>query len=239
MAQAMEGVRGARRLPVVLVDDSAAYLEAIRFALSRRDDVEVLGAAAGGEAALHLIGKLRPRAAVVDIRMPGMGGIALTRELRSRHPEMPVVALTVSHEEDDLSEVLRAGASGYVLKNVAGDELPRALHAAMAGNAWLSPGICKKLVASYLQSPAAALRQAIDDNGELTLRERAVLSYVAHGQTNREIADGLFIAETTVKTHLKNVFAKLDVRNRSEAAAIAWRMGLAKVPSAEEVTAAE
>jgi two-component system nitrate/nitrite response regulator NarL len=224
-------VGSPKRLPVVLIDDSAAFLEAISFSLSRRDDVEVVGAASDSETALYIVGKLRPRVAVVDIRMPGIGGIGLTREIRSRHPDIAVVALTVSHEEDDLSEMLRAGASGYVLKTVASDELPRALHAAAGGESWLSPRMCRKLVSSFLESPAAALREAIDDNDELTPRERAVLSYVAHGRTNREIADGLFIAETTVKTHLKSVFAKLEVRNRSEAAALAWRMGLAEAPS--------
>jgi two-component system nitrate/nitrite response regulator NarL len=221
------------RVPVVLVDDSKAFLEAIGFALSRRDDIDVLGAATDCVTALYLIGKLGPQVAVVDIRMPGLGGIGLTRELGSRHPDVAVVALTVSHEEDDLSEMLRAGASGYVLKTVASEELPRAVHAAAGGDAWLSPRISRKLIRSYLSSPAAALRRSIDDHDELTPRERAVLSYVAHGRTNREIADGLFIAETTVKTHLKSVFAKLGVRNRSEAAAIAWRMGIADAPAGE------
>jgi DNA-binding NarL/FixJ family response regulator len=193
----------------------------------------VVGAATDCETALYLIGKLLPRVAVVDIRMPGTGGIGLTRELAARHPDVAVIALTVSHEEDDLSEMLRAGASGYVLKTVASDELPRAVHAATDGDAWLSPRMSRKLIRSYLKSPAAALRQSIDDREELTPRERAVLSYVAHGRTNREIADGLYIAETTVKTHLKSVFAKLDVRNRSEAAAIAWRKGLADAPTGE------
>jgi two-component system nitrate/nitrite response regulator NarL len=219
------------QVPVVLVDDSKAFLEAIGFALSRRDDIDVRGATTDCETAIYLVGNLKPQVAVVDIRMPGLGGIGLTRELKSRHPDLAVVALTVSHEEDDLSEMLRAGASGYVLKTVARDELPRAVHAAAGGDAWLSPRMSSKLIRSFLSSPAAALRQSIDDREELTPRERAVLSYVAHGRTNREIADGLFIAETTVKTHLKSVFAKLDVRNRSEAAAIAWRMGLAEVPA--------
>jgi DNA-binding NarL/FixJ family response regulator len=216
---------------VVLVDDSAAFVEAISFALSRRNDIDVLGAATSSETALYLVRKLQPDVAVVDIRMPGAGGIAVARQIRSHHPEVAVVALTVSHEEDDLVEVLRAGACGYVLKPAASDELPRALRAAVRGDSWLTPRMCRKLVSSFVTSPAAALREAIDDNGELTPRERAVLSYVAHGRTNREIADGLYIAETTVKTHLKSVFAKLDVRNRSEAGAIAWRMGLADEPT--------
>jgi two-component system nitrate/nitrite response regulator NarL len=226
------GRTAAGQVSVVLVDDSKAFLEAIGFALSRRPDIDVLGAATDCETALYLVDRLRPQVAIVDIRMPGTGGIGLTAELIARHPELAVVALTVSHEEDDLSEMLRAGASGYVLKTVASEELPRAVHAAAGGDAWLSPKMGRKLIHSYLRSPAAALRRSIDDREELTPRERAVLSYVAHGRTNREIADGLFIAETTVKTHLKSVFAKLDVRNRSEAAAIAWRMGLADPPDA-------
>jgi two-component system nitrate/nitrite response regulator NarL len=220
--------KAAGRVGVVVVDDSSAFLEAISFALSRRPDVNLLGAARDTANALYLVRRLQPQVAVVDIRMPGGGGLALTRELRQRHPDLPVVALTVSREEEDLSEMLRAGACGYVLKEVARDELPRAIHAAVRGDCWLTPEMNRKLISSYLRSAVATVRQSIDTKEDLTPRERAVLSSVAHGRTNKEIADTLYIAETTVKTHLKSIFAKLDVRNRSEAAALAWRIGLAE-----------
>jgi two-component system nitrate/nitrite response regulator NarL len=216
----------AKPVSVVLVDDSAQFLEAIRFALSRRSDIDVLATARDVAAGLYLVRKHEPEVAVVDVRMPGQGGVGLTREIRARHPDVQVVALTVSREEEDLSELLRAGACGYVLKSAARDELPRAVHAALRREAWVTPEMTTKLVSTYLHSASTSVRSSLDAHGELTGRERAVLGYVAQGRTNREIGDRLYIAETTVKTHLKSIFAKLEVRNRSEAAALAWRMGL-------------
>jgi DNA-binding NarL/FixJ family response regulator len=217
---------GSAPIGVVLVDDSAAFLDAIRFALSRRADVDVLGAARDVAAGLYLVRKHKPRVAVVDVRMPGHGGVGLTRQIRARHPDVQVVGLTVSREEEDLSELLRAGACGYVLKTAARDELPRAIHAALRQESWVTPEMTSKLVSSYLRSASRAVRDSLDWHEELTGRERAVLGYVSQGSTNREIGERLFIAETTVKSHLKSIFAKLEVRNRSEAAAAAWRIGL-------------
>jgi two-component system nitrate/nitrite response regulator NarL len=219
---------------VVLVDDSAAFLAAIQFALSRRRGIDVLGTARDVAAGLYLVRKHDPQVAVVDVRMPGQGGVGLTREIRARHPAVQVVALTVSREEEDLSELLRAGACGYVLKSAATDELPRAIHAALRREAWVTPEMTSKLVSSYLHSASTLVRDSLDGQGDLTGRERAVLGYVAQGRTNKEIGDLLYIAETTVKTHLKSIFAKLEVRNRSEAAAVAWRMGLGSTVTAPQ-----
>jgi two-component system, NarL family, nitrate/nitrite response regulator NarL len=213
---------------VVVVDDSRVFREAICFTLGRRSDIRVLGAASDADTALYLLRKHRPQLAIVDIRMPGCGGIELTRTIRAEHPDVRVVALTVSEDDQDLSDMLRAGACGYVLKPSARDELPRAILSAVRGESWLTPHMTAKLIASYLGSASTVVRESLDDDGlDLTPRERAVLASVAHGRTNREIADNLYIAETTVKTHLKSIFAKLDVRNRSEAAGVAWRLCLA------------
>lgn len=220
--------RNGSRIGVVVVDDSRVFLEAICFTLARRGDIDVIGTASDADTARYLIRKRRPQLAVVDLRMPGVGGVELTRTLRVEHPEIPVIVLTVSQDEEDLSDVLRAGACGYVLKPAARDELPGAILAAVRGESWITPRMTSKLIASYLQSGPMAVRNSLEeDEFDLTARERAVLAYVAQGKTNRQIADGLYIAETTVKTHLKSIFAKLDVRNRSEAAAVAWRLSLA------------
>jgi two-component system nitrate/nitrite response regulator NarL len=211
---------------VVVVDDSRVFLDSICFALNRRREIRVLGAARSGAEGVHLVLSSGADVAVVDLRMPGMSGVELTRALREHAPHVPVIALTVSPDEEDLSEALRAGACSYVLKPNAREELPLAIKAAARGESWLTPSMTRKLISSYTRSPSAVVRDSIDTHEELTSRERSVLAYLAQGRTNREIGEKLYIAETTVKTHLKNIFAKLDVRNRAEAAAFAWRLGL-------------
>jgi DNA-binding NarL/FixJ family response regulator len=224
--------QGTQPIGVVVVDDSRVFREAICFALARRSDIRVLGAASDAENALYLIRRERPQLAVVDIRMPGTNGVELTRTIRADHPGVQVIALTVSPDEQDLSDMLRAGACGYVLKPAAREELPHAILTAARGESWLTPQMTFKLITSYLRSAATAVRESLDNDGlDLTPRERGVLAAVAQGRTNREIAETLYIAETTVKTHLKSIFAKLDVRNRSEAAAVAWRLSLADAPA--------
>lgn len=216
---------------IVVVDDSRVFLEAICFAMSRRDDIQVRGYARNAETARYLIARTRPQVAVVDLRMPGTGGVQLTRTIRAEHPTVRVIALTVSSDEEDLSAVLRAGACGYVLKPAAREELPLAVHAAVRDESWLTPQMTSKLITSYLGSVAMTVRDSLDEDPlDLTPRERAVLGRVAQGCTNKQIAENLYIAETTVKTHLKGIFAKLQVTNRSEAAAAAWRLSLADIP---------
>ena len=212
---------------VIVVDDSRVYLEAVSFALSRNPKIDFQGAAQDAEMASYLIRTRMPQVALVDVRMPGGGGPGLARQIRSEHPEVRVVALTVSREDSDLWAMLRAGACGYVLKGDA-DGLPQAILATGKGHSWISPEIAPKLIAAYLGSAAASLEDGIESKCDLTLRERSVLACMASGNTNSEIAKRLYIAETTVKTHVKNIFAKLGVRNRSEAAALAWRMGVAE-----------
>lgn len=211
-----------RRVAVVVIDDHRPFLEAICFTLARQPGISVVGSACSGFSGLSLVRSLRPSVAVVDLRMRGMSGAQVTRAVKDEVPDVQVVALTVSPDEEDLSEVLRAGACSYVLKPHARDELPLAIMAAASGESWLTPSMTRKLISSYLRSPS--VRHQVDAQEELTPRERSVLTYLAEGRTNREIGQILYIAETTVKTHLKSIFAKLDVRNRAEAAAAAWRL---------------
>lgn len=218
-------------ISVVVVDDSRAFLDAICFVLRRRGDIRLLGTASDAETARSLVARVRPDVAVVDVCMPGTDGIELTRVIRADHPEIRVVAVTVSQSEEDLSGILRAGACGYVLKPVAREELPSAIASAVDGGSWVTPHMASKLIASYLGSSSVSVRDSLDGQGMLTPRERAVLAAVAEGRTNKQIADALYIAETTVKTHLKSIFAKLEVASRSEAAAAAWRLSLEQDPN--------
>jgi DNA-binding NarL/FixJ family response regulator len=143
-------------------------------------------------------------------------------------PAIEVIALTVSEDQEDVLEALRAGARGYVVKSAAQGEIIPAILAAARGESWLSPRIAGKLIDEFTRLPSTVVREALKEQAYLTPREQSVLSRLAEGMTNREIADALNIAETTVKTHLQNILEKLHVRNRLEAAAVAFKLGLAQ-----------
>ena len=219
---------GGEAVDVVVIDDSPVFLDAICFSLRRKPGFRLVAAARDAEEGLYLIGRHLPAVALIDLYMPRLDGVELTRRIKERHPGVKVLALTVSEEHHDLLRALRAGASGYILKSAAADEILHAARAALRNESWLSPRMTRKVLEAYLQSPGQVVRDTVEDRSELTPRERAVLGYVAEGRTNREIADNLYIAETTVKTHVKSIFEKLDVRNRSEAAAAAWSRGMTK-----------
>jgi DNA-binding NarL/FixJ family response regulator len=148
-------------------------------------------------------------------------------------PGVKVIALTVSEEQEDLLEALRAGARGYVVKSAAHTEVVGAILAVARGESWLSPRIAGKLIDEYARLPSTLVRETLADQPKLTTRERSVLARLAQGMTNREIANVLDIRETTVKTHVKNLLEKLHARNRLEAAAIALRFGLTTEHGAE------
>jgi DNA-binding NarL/FixJ family response regulator len=171
-----------------------------------------------------------PDVMLVDLRMPGMRGPELTAKVKQTVPAVEVVVLTVSEDQEDLLAALRAGARGYVLKAAAQSETVPALLAAARGESWLSPKMAAMLIDEFTRLPSSLFRNALADQAYLTPRELSLLSRLAQGMTNREIAHAMNIAETTVKTHLKNILEKLHARNRLEAAAIALRFGLAELP---------
>lgn len=211
---------------VVAVDDSPVFRRAIAHILAGDPRVRLLGIAERGAAAVPLIERLSPRVALIDQRMPGLSGADLIRRLCSRFPDLVMVALTVSENDDDIADILRAGARGYVLKANAGTEVIGAVLAADRGDSWLSPRIASKLIDSYAALPSTAIRHSASA-AELTPRERAVLAHLAQGMTNRGIATALRVAETTVKSHVGRIINKLGVANRAEATATAWRLQLA------------
>lgn len=209
---------------VAVVDDSPAFRRAIWLSLSRDPRVKLVGTAEDGMVALELIAGRSPAVALVDLRMPGMNGSDLTRAIVARLPGTAVIALTVSDDERDLTDALRAGARGYVLKSADREEVVRAVLAVARGESWLSARMASKLVSAYAALTGHALPRVAGDESELSPRERSVLAHVALGMTNREIAETLGIAETTVKSHVKSVLRKLGASNRSEATAIAWQL---------------
>ena len=212
---------------LVVVDDNPMFARAICRSLLKVPSVKVVAVAHDGETGLYYIRREEPDVALIDLKMAGMKGADLTRKLKASNPHVAVVALTVSQHQEDLLDVLRAGASGYVLKSAAQEEVPRAIAAAVQGESWLSPKMATKLIDSYTELPSTVVRESLRDHPDLTPREQAVLAYLAQGMMNGEIAEALSVSETTVKSHVKSIFGKLDVRNRSEAVAMTWSRGLA------------
>lgn len=206
---------------VVIADDHAVFREGTRGILSRDPDLEVVGEAADGLEALDMVDRLRPNVALVDIAMPGLNGIEVTRRIKQSQPAIAVVALTVHDEDPYVIAVLEAGASGYLLKDVHGSELIQAVHAVHGGQSVLHPALATKVLGHVTAHPAS-----LDgDDKPPTDRELEVLRSAARGRSNREIAGLLELSPRTVQTHLANVFDKLGVASRTGAVVEALRRG--------------
>ncbi len=202
---------------VLVVDDQQLMREGLVALLDLVDHVEVVGDAGNGEEALSLVAELRPDVVLMDLRMPVMDGVEATRRISREHPEVAVVVLTTYDDDRSVDSALLAGARGYLTKDAGRAEIAAALRSAAAGQSTFSAAVSRRLVDAL--SRAAPPVTACPDG--LTVREAEVLRLVAGGLSNAEIGSALFIAETTVKTHINNAFAKIGVRNRTEAAAYA------------------
>jgi DNA-binding NarL/FixJ family response regulator len=212
---------------VLLVDDQALFREALGVLLDVADGVEIVGEAGDGAEAIAKAAELRPDVVLMDLRMPVLDGIAATRRLRVEQPEVRVLALTTFDDDEEVFAALRAGAVGYLLKDVGSARLVEALHAAARGESVLQPSVAAKLVARIASMPddaGAARQQPLVT--PLSDRELAVVRLLAQGRSNREIAGELFLAEGTVKNHVTTVLTKLDARDRTQAALRARSLGL-------------
>lgn len=211
---------------VLLVDDQALFREALRTLLDVRDDIEVVGEAGNGDEALSRAAELRPDVVLMDLHMPVLDGIGATRRLRVEQPEVRVLALTTFDDDEDVFAALRAGAVGYLLKDVSSTRLIEALHAAARGESVLQPSVAAKVVARFAQLPDEQAPRPQPLVVPLSERELEVAKLLADGRSNREIAASLYLAEGTVKNHVTNVLAKLGVRDRTQAAVRARALGL-------------
>ena len=215
-------------ITVVLCDDQALVRGGLRMILSAHDDIEVVGEAVDGAEAIAVVRELRPDVVLMDIRMPGLDGIEATRRLvADRSVEARIVILTTFNEDEYLYEALRAGAAGFLLKTCPPDELIHAVRRTAAGETPLAPEITQQLVDDYLQRERSGTLRVVQLD-HLTERELEVLGLMARGRTNADIAAELYLGEATVKTHINRIFAKLAVRDRTQAVILAYEAGLVK-----------
>ena len=214
---------------ILLVDDKALFRTAIAELIDAQDGLEVVGEAENGLEAVEKARALKPDVVVMDIEMPVMDGVQATRLIREQVPNVRVLILTVSESDDHLLEAIRFGAQGYLLKNLRPAELYSMVRAAMRNESPLSPGIAKRLLGQIRDGTTHPIvPTAAPETPTLTRRELEVLQLVADGISNKEIATSLFITEGTVKNHIHNALEKLQLENRTQAAAYIVRQGLGR-----------
>ena len=214
------------KIKILLVDDQALFREALRTLLSVQPEFEIIGEAGNGAEALRLAKQLVPEVVLMDLQMPVLDGVAATRRLRDELPHCRVIALTTFDDDEYVFEGLRAGAVGYLLKDVASEKLCEAIRAAARGESFLQPSVAAKVVAEFARISNSKQIHSPLLLEPLSNRELEILRLLASGASNKEIAAALFIAEGTVKNHVTNILAKLEVRDRTQAALKAKEMRL-------------
>ncbi len=208
---------------VLIVDDHALFREGIRALLSRYDDLEVVGEAADGQEAIDQVGRLNPEVVMMDIAMPGLGGLEATLEIKRLFPEVKILILTQYDNREYLYRFLKAGVAGYVLKRSAGTELVAAIRAVYHHGTFLHPDVAHAVVEGYLVGTQPAEE---DPYEKLTDREKQVLKLVAEGKTNKEIAEILGISVKTAMGHRANLMANLGIHNKAELVRFALQRGI-------------
>jgi DNA-binding NarL/FixJ family response regulator len=223
------------RIRVLLVDDQQLVRTGFRMILSDEADIEVVGEAPDGQSALDAVRRLRPDVVVMDVRMPVLDGVEATRRLVA-DPDVSarVLVLTTFDADEFVFEALRAGASGFLLKDVAPDDFAAAIRTVAAGDALLAPSVTKRLLDRFRDRLPAGRADPRDERiRDLTERELEILKLVARGLSNREIAERLVLAEPTVKTHVSHALLKLDLRDRAQAVVLAYEVGLVRPGSSD------
>jgi DNA-binding NarL/FixJ family response regulator len=206
---------------LLLVDDQHLIRQGLKALLELEPDLEIVGEAENGQRAIQMVESLKPNVVLMDVRMPIMDGVAATREICQRFPSTKVLVLTTFDDDEYISESLRFGAAGYLLKDTPSEELAAAIRMVQKGYTQLAPGLVEKMIAKV---PAPAPTKTINlppGLNELTPREKEVLRLIAAGASNREIARSLYITEGTVKNHVTNILNRLGLRDRTQAAIFA------------------
>jgi two-component system response regulator NreC len=213
----------SKEITVVLADDHQVVRQGLRAILEGEHNLRVVGEAGNGLEAARLVERLRPDVLVLDLMIPGLSGLEVTRQLAKRSPKTRVVILSMHGDKSYVLEALRNGAAGYVLKDSSADELIKAVHEAAANRRYLSPPLSDSAVDAYVQQAGATTTDPYDS---LSSREREVLQLAAEGQTNPQIGKRLFISPRTVEIHRANMMTKLDLRNQTDLIRYALRRGI-------------
>ena len=217
------------KLKVLIVDDHALFRRGLQMVLRQEKDIEVVGEAGDGNEAVQKAQETMPDVILMDVRMPHRSGIEATEHIKDLLPHVKILMLTISDEEADLYDAIKAGASGYLLKEISIDEVAEAVRSVWAGQSRLSPSMAAKLLTEF-----AAMSKRADERQQLpaprlTDREMEVLRFVAQGLNNRDIAKELFISENTIKNHIRNILEKLHLHSRMEAVVYAVREKLLEI----------
>ncbi|MFI8531210.1 response regulator [Streptomyces aquilus] len=213
---------------VLIADDQQMVRQGFTVLLNTQPDIDVVGQAVDGLDAVKQVAELAPDVVLMDIRMPELGGIEATRRITEATPQIRVLVLTTFDLDEYVYEALRAGASGFLLKDASADQLAEAVRVVAAGDALLAPGITRRLITEFSRldnRPRPPLKERV---GDLTERETEVLALIAQGLSNAEIAQRLVVAEQTVKTHVGRILVKLGLRDRTQAAVFAYESGLVR-----------
>jgi NarL family two-component system response regulator LiaR len=232
-SSALEGLEGKQRARIVIADDHPLMRDALRTLLERYSDFEVVGEAADGKQALELCHSLRPEVVLLDLRMPQMDGLAATRAIKRELPGTAVLVITALGDPSHLSDALKAGATGYILKDSSSQEIAKAIRKVLSGKSPLNQELVMQLLRRLLdEEEEEPTRRPIEGQaqtthiGELTQREVEVLRLVVRGRTNQQISRSLLISVSTVKKHMRNITSKLGVSDRVQAAVRAIELGL-------------
>ncbi|MFD3723742.1 response regulator [Streptomyces sp. NPDC058671] len=215
---------------VLIVDDQIMVREGFSVLLGAMPDIEVVGEAVNGREAVAQVAALHPDVVLMDIRMPELNGIDATREIVAADAEAKVLVLTTFDLDEYVYQALRAGASGFLLKDASARQLAEGVRVVAAGEALLAPTVTRRLITEFAKAPGSSPRPPVMARiGELTERETEVLVLIAQGLSNAEIADHLVVAESTIKTHVSRILVKLALRDRTQAAVFAYEAGLVRV----------
>lgn len=216
-----------KKIKVIIADDHTIVRKGLCALLDGENDIDVIGEAENGREAIKQVEKLMPDVVLLDISMPGLNGLETTRQLKKKFPKIRIIILTMHDNEEYIFETLRAGASGYLVKRSAPNELISAIKAVCRGGSFLSPSISKRVIETYVRG---ANREDSDEAyDKLTDREREVLQLIAEGKLNREIAELLHISVKTVESHRAHIVEKLNIRNTAKLTQYAIRKGIIKI----------
>jgi DNA-binding NarL/FixJ family response regulator len=219
----------SEKLRVLVVDDHALFRRGLQMVLEQEDDLELVGEASDGNEAVEKASELMPDVILMDVRMPKRSGIEAAGQIRDLLPHVKILMLTISDEEADLYEAIKAGASGYLLKEIPIEEVADAIRSVWAGQSRISPSMASKLLNEFAAMSKAGADRPQVPTPRLTEREMEVLRLVAQGLNNRDIAKQLFISENTVKNHIRNILEKLHLHSRMEAVVYAVREKLLEI----------